>query len=120
MPTDLKITDIDIKEFECGKSDDFTIIGEGFTKKVTVKLEETRYKADHEWIPLEQYCGSDASSESDEDGTHIRMHAKPRKKDGSKCGDRSTGDLTITVTNHESSGTTAASGTEKFDVIYFS
>ena len=118
MPTKPEVTDIDRKDFTCDVDNDFVIIGLRFTKHVTVDLAETRYKKDHEWVPASQKRTSDASSETAADGTHIRVRAKPRKKDGSKCDAKPLGDLTVTVTNDERSGTSTPSDPKPFDVAY--
>jgi hypothetical protein len=96
MPT---FTDIDQKSFKCKVHKLFHITGSGFTKDVIVKLEETGHGRYREWIPSSGTWRSNASSAGAADGTVIEISAKPQRKDGRDCVDRTIGDLTVTVTN---------------------
>jgi hypothetical protein len=108
------IKDIDNTTFHCEKAETFKILGENFAEDVTVDLEETRHKKDHEWKPPHLKAHSNATP-GQENGTEIVVTSTPRKKDGSKCDGRPVGDLTITVTNDQSR---MASDPKSFDVTY--
>ena len=120
MATKPEVTGIDTTVFKCDVEVGFAITGKEFAKDVTVKLEETRYKLDHEWIPATLQCESNASSASAADGTEVTVRSKPRKKDGSKCPPpgHGRGDLTVTVTNNDDHGRSTGSNTKPFDVDY--
>ena len=112
------VTGIDTTVFKCDVEEEFDIIGKNFANEVAVKLEETRHKLDHEWIPATLQCESNASSASAADGTRITVRSKPKKKDGSKCTERPLGDLTVTVTNNERNLASTSSDPASFDVTY--